>query len=95
MLKTLALDSGRARDIDIILTGMPREKVDKINTMMSIIKRLESAEGSAKIERVYEEAEKEGMDRMQAERYIGELERSGDLFKPRQGIVKSVRHDAD
>jgi replicative DNA helicase Mcm len=93
MLKTLALDSGRARDIDIILTGMPREKVDKINTMMGIIKRLEQSEGSAKIDRVYEEAEKEGMDRMSAERYIGELERSGDLFKPRQGIVKSVRHD--
>ncbi len=95
MLKTLALDSGRARDIDIILTGMPREKVDKINTMMGIIRRLEKAEGSAKIERVYEEAEKEGMDRMQAERYVGELERSGDLFKPRQGIVKSVRHDSE
>jgi replicative DNA helicase Mcm len=95
MLKTLAMDSGRARDIDIILTGMPREKVDKINTMMGIIKRLEGAEGSAKIGRVYEEAEKEGMDRMSAERYIGELERSGDLFKPRQGIVKSVRHDED
>ncbi len=93
MLKTLALDSGRARDIDIILTGMPREKVDKINTVMGIIKRLEGSEGSAKIDRVYEEAEKEGMDRAQAERYIGELERSGDLFKPRQGIVKSVRHD--
>ncbi len=95
MLKTLALDSGRARDIDIILTGMPREKVDKINTVMGIIKRLEGSEGSAKIDRVYEEAEKEGMDRMTAERYIGELERSGDLFKPRQGIVKSVRHDDD
>jgi replicative DNA helicase Mcm len=95
MLKTLALDSGRVRDIDIILTGMPREKVDKINTVMGIIKRLEQAEGSAKIDRVYEEADKEGMDRMTAERYIGELERSGDLFKPRQGIVKSVRHDDD
>ena len=46
----------------MILTGMPREKVDRINTMMSIIKRLEQTEGSAKIDRVYEEAEKEGMD---------------------------------
>ncbi|MGC9190363.1 MAG: minichromosome maintenance protein MCM, partial [Candidatus Micrarchaeia archaeon] len=59
MLKTLAVDRSGRRDIDAILTGMPREKVDKINAIMSIIKKLEESEGTAKMQRVLEEASKE------------------------------------
>ena len=95
MFKTLAMDRGRNRDIDIIITGMPREKVDRINTLMAVIKRLEQAEKDARIERVVEEAGKEGMDPMTVDKYLGELERSGDLFRPRQGIVKTVRHESE
>ena len=93
MLKTLAVDRGGRRDIDIISTGMPREKVDKINTMLGIIRKLEESEGSAKMQRVMEEAEKAGIDAAGVNRYIIELEKIGDVFRPRAGIVKIIRHE--
>ncbi len=95
MLKTLAVDRGGRIDIDTILTGMPREKVDKINIMLGIIKSLEESEQVAKMQRVIEEASKVGIDSATATKYITELERSGDVFSPRQGIVKIVKHEAE
>jgi replicative DNA helicase Mcm len=95
MLNTLAVDRGGRKDIDALLTGMPREKVNKINSIMSIIKKLqeESNEGIAKIVDLLSEAEKQGIDRATTTRYLSELERSGDIFTPRGGIVKIVRRE--
>jgi replicative DNA helicase Mcm len=93
MLKTLAVDSGGRFDIDIISTGMPREKVDRMNIILNIIKRLEESEGSAKMQRVVEEAEKNSIDIATVNRYIVELEKIGDIFRPHQGIVKTIRHE--
>jgi replicative DNA helicase Mcm len=93
MLKNLAVDRGGRRDIDTILTGMPKEKIDKINAIMGIIKRLEEQEGRVRMQRITEEAEKAGIDGTTAERFIRELERSGDIFSPRPGEIKIVRHD--
>ncbi len=95
MLKTLAIDRGGRRDVDILLTGMPREKVDKMNTVMAVISKLEASEGMARIERVIEEAQKENIDSITANKYITELERSGDIFRPRTGVVKIVKHDSE
>ncbi|MGC8669583.1 MAG: minichromosome maintenance protein MCM [Candidatus Micrarchaeia archaeon] len=95
MLKTLAVDRSGRRDIDTILTGMPREKVDKINSIMSIIKRLEESEGTARIQRVVEEASKESIDEQVVNKYLNELERSGDIYRPKQGIVKTVKHETE
>jgi replicative DNA helicase Mcm len=95
MLKTLAVDRGGRRDIDTLLTGMPREKVDKINSVLSIIKGLEEKEGSAKMQNVIEEAEKAGMDAGTTTKYINELEKSGDVFSPRPGIIKTVKRESE
>ena len=95
MLKTLAIDRGGRRDVDILLTGMPREKVDKMNTVMAVISKLEASEGMARIPRVIEEAMKESIDEITTNKYINELERSGDIFRPRSGVVKIVRHEAE
>ena len=95
MLKTLSIDRGGRRDIDTILTGMPREKVDRLNSVLSIIKKLESDEGTAKMQRIIEDAEKEGIDSITVHKYISELERSGDIFSPKPGIIKIVRHEND
>jgi replicative DNA helicase Mcm len=94
MLKNLAVDRGGRRDIDTILTGMPKEKIDKINAIMAIVKRLEEAEGGkARLQRIIEEGERAGIDKQTVEKYISELERSGDIFSPRPGEIKTVRHD--
>ena len=96
MLNTLAVDRGGRKDIDTLITGMPREKVNKINIIMGIVKSLESQEGgSAKIVRILEEAEKQGVEKGQAEKYIYELERSGDIFCPKPGVYKRVRRDEE
>ncbi len=93
MLKTLAVDKEGRTDIDKILTGMPREKVDKINNILDVIKKLEEEEGSAKLERIFEESAKIGIDKDTANKYIGEFLKNGDVFTPRNGIVKIVRHE--
>ena len=95
MLNTLAVDRGGRKDIDALLTGMPREKVNKINVIIGIIKKLqdESSDGAAKIVDMLSEAEKQGIDRATTTRYMGELERSGDIFSPRGGIIKIVRRE--
>ena len=97
MLNTLAVDRSGRKDIDIFMTGMPKEKVDRINSIMAIIKKLEQESGDkgAEFKKVFEEAEKAGMDRATASRYINELERTGDIYSPVQGILKRVRHEAE
>lgn len=96
MLRQLAVDRGGRRDIDMILTGNPREKVTKINAITNIIKRLEIEEGGyAKVPRILEEAEKENIDRATTTKYLNELERTGDIYAPRQGTYKMASHDND
>jgi replicative DNA helicase Mcm len=95
MLKTLAVDRGGRRDIDTILTGMPREKVDRMNSITAIIRRLEESESTAKMQRIVEEAAKDGIDESTVNKYISELERIGDLYRPKAGIVKLVKHDSE
>ncbi|MCL5115138.1 MAG: minichromosome maintenance protein MCM [Candidatus Marsarchaeota archaeon] len=93
MLKTLAVDRGGRIDIDTIMTGMPKEKVERMTTVLALIKKLEGEEGVAKMQRLLEEAEKAGMDAASVNRYVIELERSGDVFRPRAGVIKIIRHE--
>ena len=93
MLQTLAVERGGAVNIDILTTGFSKDKVDKINMILSIVSRLEQSEKEAKYERVLEEAEKAAVDRNTARKYIDDLERSGDLYTPKPGFLKIVRHE--
>ncbi len=93
MLQTLAVDRGNRRDIDILVTGMPREKVVKINQVLSIIKKLEADETTARMQRIIEEAEKASLDAAEVNRYLIELERNGDIFRPKAGIIKTISHE--
>jgi replicative DNA helicase Mcm len=93
MMKTLAVDTSGRRDIDTILTGQPREKVDKMNMVLSIIKKLEGESGGtgAKYQQVLDEASKAGIEQSTASKYISELDRAGDIYSPRSGILKTVK----
>ncbi len=93
MLNTLAVDRGGRRDIDILTTGLSREKVNKITSLLEIVKKLDQEEDGAKIVRILEEAEKAGMDGATAKKYLDELERTGDIFSPKPGILRLVRRD--
>jgi replicative DNA helicase Mcm len=95
MLKTLAVDRSGRTDIDILATGMPREKVDKINLIISIIKNLEEQEGYATTSKIIDQAAKEGMDSGAVMKFVGELERTGDIYSPKPGIVKTINRAAE
>ena len=43
----------------------------------------------------YPVAIKEGLDDATVSKYLGELERSGDIFRPRPGIIKIVKRDTE
>ncbi len=95
MLQTLAVDRSGRVDIDILTTGYSREKVDRINRLFGIVKKLEqeSENGWARYESVLEEAEKSGIDRQAAVRYIDELRDKGDIYTPTSGFLKLVKHE--
>ncbi len=64
-----------------------------MTTVLSLIKKLEDEEGAAQMQRLLEEANKLGIDAATVNRYVIELERSGDVFRPRAGIIKIIRHE--
>ncbi|QLJ52916.1 MAG: DNA replication helicase protein MCM [Candidatus Fermentimicrarchaeum limneticum] len=93
MLKSISMDKGLGRmDIDIITTGQPKSKSDRIRNVLDIIKELEKEYDLVEIERVVEEAKKYGLDEMEARRIIDEmLRKTGELYEPKHGHVKIVR----
>ncbi len=95
MFKTLAVDSSGRRDIDMLMTSFPKEKVNKLNSITAIISQIDESGNGAPIVRVLEEAEKQGIDRPTATKFINELERSGDVYSPKPGIVKIVRREEE
>ena len=94
MFKTLAVDSSGRMDIDRIMTGFPKEKVGKMNSIIAIIKKLDEGSGVQLI-RVLEEAENQGVKREETSRYVNELERSGDIYTPKPGILKIVKREEE
>ena len=93
MLKSISMDKGLGRmDIDIITTGQPKSKSDRIRNVLDIIKELEKEYDLVEIERVVEEAKKYGLDEVEARRIIDEmLRKTGELYEPKHGHVKIVR----
>ncbi len=97
MFKQLAVDTSGRRDIDILSTGMSRERVDKLNAVINIVKKLESASGGqgARYTDVMREGEASGIDADTMNKFIVELERSGDIYRPRAGLLKTQKMEAE
>ncbi len=81
-------------DSDTLATGKPksvRERLQKFDSVMDIIRELSRHEEMVKIETIIEEAEKAGIDRLTADRIIMELMRRGEIYEKEQGYVKIVK----
>jgi len=78
-------------DSDIISTGQPKSKVDKMRSVLGIINALEQKLDMVDIDDIVEQAVAIGMDENAARRLIDELKRNGDLYEPKVGFVKSSR----
>jgi replicative DNA helicase Mcm len=93
MLKSITMDKGLGRiDIDIITTGQPKSKADRIRNIIDIVKELEKEYDLVEIEKVVEEAKKYGLDEATTRRMVDEmLRKTGELYEPKHGHVKVVR----
>ena len=80
-------------DVDVVTTGKPkstRDKMQKIDTILEIIREHLRHEESVKIDKIVEEADEYGVDRHTAERIISELLRKGEIYEKEQGYIKIV-----
>lgn len=94
MFKTLGVDSSGNLDIDRIMTGFPKEKISKMNQIIALIKKFDEGSG-ADYKRVLDEAESLNISRADTTKYVNELERSGDIYTPKPGILKLVKREEE
>lgn len=80
-------------DVDTVATGKPkseREKMQKVDTVIDIIRDHLRKQESAEINAVIQDAASYGLDENTARRIIAELLRKGDLYEREQGYVRLV-----
>tara|TARA_Y100000310_G_scaffold9580_3_gene10232 strand:+ start:574 stop:2619 length:2046 start_codon:yes stop_codon:yes gene_type:complete len=76
-------------DIDRMEAGTSSVQRSRINTILTIIDELSKEQGpNIKIDDVLIEAANRGIDNLKAVELISKLKSKGDLFEPRQGILK-------
>ena len=80
-------------DVDTVATGKPkseRDKLEKIDTILQIIKDHLSREDVAEVESVISDAASYGIDDKNARRIISELLRKGEIYEREHGHIKLV-----
>ncbi len=80
-------------DVDVVTTGKPkstRDRMQKVDTILEIIREHLRHEESVKVEKIIEDADEYGVDRISAERIIAELLRKGEIYEKEQGYIKIV-----
>ncbi|VVB65629.1 Minichromosome maintenance protein MCM [Candidatus Gugararchaeum adminiculabundum] len=92
MLHTIMVDKETNRiDGDIVATGTPKSQVDKINTILGIIRELAKEFDEVSIAQVIEKCGDYGIDSVKANRIVDDLIHKGELYKPKPNFVKLVR----
>lgn len=79
-----------AIDIDIIMVGKPRSQQEKMARLMDIIRELEEAHDGKPVplDEIYDEAEREGLDRAFVDKALRHMKDEGLIYEPRPGYVK-------
>ena len=86
------IESGRI-DIDVIMTGKPRSKQEKLTRILEIIEELEesSEEGCARIKEIQRRAAAEGIESSLVEEAIKGFRRDGMIYEKSIGCYAVVR----
>ncbi|HIQ23951.1 MAG TPA: minichromosome maintenance protein MCM [Pyrodictium delaneyi] len=86
------IESGRI-DIDVIMTGKPRSKQEKLTRIMEIIEELESEseEGCARLKEIQRRAASEGIESSLVEEAIRSFRRDGIIYEKSLGCYAIVR----
>jgi len=80
-------------DSDVVTLGKSkteREKLQKVDTVLDIIKDHLTREDSADVEKIIKDAANYGIIEQDARKLIAELLRSGDLYEKEHGHVRLV-----
>lgn len=78
-------------DIDIIMTGKPKSARDKLQVIISQLMEMEKETGIVEREALLDELEnKYKIQKVEAERLIGQLLREGTIYEPREGYLKKT-----
>ncbi|AIF69489.1 hypothetical protein PAP_05430 [Palaeococcus pacificus DY20341] len=88
-LKQVAMDEEGMLDISILEVGKSSKQINKIERMVSIIKRLENKnEWGAPIDDIISEAVESGMKKDEARKLIERLFNEGQIYSPRDGYYR-------
>jgi len=82
-----------AFDVDVVATGKSkseRDKLQKVDTIVQIIREHQKRADSASIEKVIEEAAMYDVDEVSARKILSELLRKGDIYEKEHGHVRLV-----
>lgn len=82
-------ETGRI-DSDIISTGKPKSHVDKLETIMNIVRQMQKEFDKVEIAKVVEEAKNYNIEEQLARRLVDDLIYQGELYKAAHGFVKVV-----
>ncbi len=92
VLRQIALDKETGKiDVDIVATGQPKSRVEKVNVILGLVKDLQREFDMVEIGKVIEQSESYNVDPITARRLIEDLIMKGELFKPKPGFIKLVK----
>lgn len=80
-------------DSDIISIGQPKSRVDRMRTILNVIRSLEKQFDLVAVDDVVKEAIAFGLDEIYVRQLIDELKRQGDVYEPKVGHIKLSRKD--
>ncbi len=91
MLESVGIDveSGEI-DVDVIMTGKPKSKREKMMILEEIIKELAKEEGCAKIRQIVSRGKQRGLDEKFIEEALSRMRREGLIFEIREGCYAPV-----
>jgi len=91
MLESVGIDveSGEI-DIDVIMTGKPKSKREKLLILEEIIRELAKEEGCAKIRAIISKGKQRGLDEKFIEEALARMRREGVVYEAREGCYALV-----
>lgn len=94
VLNDVFLDKTTGRiDSDIISIGQPKSRLDRMRTILNVIRSLEKQFDLVAVDDVVKEAIAFGLDEIYVRQLIDELKRQGDVYEPKVGHIKLSRKD--
>ncbi len=89
MMREIGVDRKTGKlDWDIIAVGQPKSKMDKVRTLLHVIKDLQKNYDMVTKDQIVEDADKYGIDKDEVDELLEILKKNGDIYSPRTGLYK-------